>query len=302
MKSMKLATILGLGLLLTMSTAILAQDEEETAPTAKDTPYFSGMPNYYIFDANDKQFDSYTFYNGKDCSVVEGKKMFRNYVLKEGMESASEIQILRNYSNAIKSMGGTVLFEGTTPEEPRCNDNVGYPTVVGKVLKGDNELWVEVLAFDGGLSYYITLIAKESMKQDVTAGSMLASLNKDGHVALYINFDFGKATIRPDSKPIIDQIVEMLKTNPGLQLSVEGHTDNVGDSAANIVLSENRAKAVKEAIVAQGIEAKRMSTKGCGENKPVADNSSEEGRAKNRRVELVKVGEASSGKTTPSGQ
>ncbi len=128
------------------------------------------------------------------------------------------------------------------------------------------------------------------MAQDVTASAMLDALNKDGRVALYINFDTGKATIRPDSKPIIDQIVQMMKANGSLELSVEGHTDNVGDAKSNQVLSENRAKAVAAAIVAQGVEAKRLSTAGYGQDKPVADNSSEEGRAKNRRVELVKRG------------
>lgn len=287
-----------------LSLPAVAQEEEgeemdeqvEEAPS-KDTPYFSGMPNYGIFESNDKQFDAYTFYNGKDCTVMEGKKMFRYYTLKEGAESASETQIVRNYANAIRQLGGAVLFEGTCPEEPRCNNNSGYPMVVGKVLKGENELWVEILAFDDGLGYYITLVVKEAMKQDVTASGMFEALNRDGKVTLYINFDFGKATIRPDSRPIIEQIVQMMKTNPELMLGVEGHTDNVGDSAANILLSENRAKAVKEAIVAEKIDEARLSTVGYGEDKPVADNGTEEGRAKNRRVELVKTGKATSGAT-----
>ena len=184
-------------------------------------------------------------------------------------------------------MGGTVLFEGLC-EGADCAENCGYQMMVGKVLKGGGELWVEVVPFNDGNDYYLTVVAKESMTQDVTAGAMLDALNKDGRIALYINFDTGKSTIRPDSKPIIDQIVQMMKTNTGLELGVEGHTDNVGDAKSNQTLSENRAKAVVAAIVAQGIEAKRLSAAGHGQDKPVADNSSEEGRAKNRRVELVK--------------
>jgi outer membrane protein OmpA-like peptidoglycan-associated protein len=280
-----LATAIILGLQLTPA---LAQDEEEAAPpTAKDTPYLSGMPNYEILDVADKQFDSYSFYNGKDCTVMEGKKMFRSYALKEGAESASETQILRNYVNAIKEMGGTVIFDGVCPGT-QCNENCGYPMLVGKVLKGDNELWVEIMAFGDGHDYYITLIAKESMKQDVTASSMLDALNRDGHVALYINFDFNKAAIRVESKPIIDQIVRMMQANQSLELGVEGHTDNVGKPASNMALSQDRAKAVVAAIIVQGIDAKRLSAMGYGEDKPIADNGTEEGRAKNRRVELVK--------------
>jgi len=97
-----------------------------------------------------------------------------------------------------------------------------------------------------------------------------------------------KSIIKPDSKQTISQIVQMLKANPGLNISIEGHTDNMGNPKSNKTLSDERAKAVVSAIVAQGIDAKRLSALGHGQEKPVADNKTEEGRAKNRRVELVK--------------
>lgn len=253
----------------------------------KDTPYFSGMPNYKIIDADDKEFADFSFFNSKDCTTVEGKKSHRAYTLKENAKPASELQISRNYANAVKNMGGTVVFEGLC-QGADCAENCGYRMMVGKVLKGGNELWVEVVPFNEGNDYYVNVVVKESMKQDVTASAILDTLNREGHVALYINFDFGKVTIRPDSKPIITQIVEMLKSSTGLKLSVEGHTDNVGNPKSNKTLSEERAKAVVAAIVAQGIDAKRMSALGHGQDKPIADNKTEEGRAKNRRVELVK--------------
>jgi OOP family OmpA-OmpF porin len=80
----------------------------------------------------------------------------------------------------------------------------------------------------------------------------------------------------------------MLKSNPDLKISVEGHTDNVGNQKLNKTLSENRAKSVVSAIVTEGIDVKRLSSVGHGQDKPIADNKTEEGRAKNRRVELVK--------------
>ncbi len=288
MRFFKLLSVAALALTLVLaSVSALAQDEDEEAPAAKDTPYFSGMPNYKIIDSYDKGFADYNFFNGQDCNTLEGKKSHRAYTLKEEAEPSSDLQISRNYANAVKNMGGTVIFEGIC-EGASCAENCGYRMMVGKVLKGDNELWVEVVPFNDGGDYYITLIAKEAMKQDVTASSMLDALNTSGRVALYINFDTGKAIIRPDSEPIIDQIVQMMKTTANLELSVEGHTDNVGDSKSNQVLSENRASAVVKAIVAQGIDAKRLSASGHGQDKPIADNSTEEGRAKNRRVELVK--------------
>ncbi len=79
-----------------------------------------------------------------------------------------------------------------------------------------------------------------------------------------------------------------MKDNPDLKIGVEGHTDNVGDPKKNKILSEDRAKAVVSAIVKQVIDASRLSASGFGHEKPIADNATDEGRAKNRRVELVK--------------
>ena len=126
------------------------------------------------------------------------------------------------------------------------------------------------------------------MKQEITANDMLNALNTDGHIALYINFDVSKATIKPESKPIVGQIVEMLKTDGALKISIEGHTDNSGTPQKNKALSEQRAQAVSEAIAGQGIDKQRLSTIGWWQHKPIAGNKTEEGKAKNRRVELVK--------------
>jgi len=262
-------------------TMVSAQESE-----FKDTPWFSGMPNFTIYDAEDSEFDSYNFFNGKNCTTVEGRKFKRTYALKEEAQKSSVTQIIRNYSNAIKSMGGTVIYEGM-PQEAECAENNGLNMVVGKAVKDGNEMWVEVVTL-GGDDYYLTIILKELMKQDVTASNMFEALNRDGHIALYINFDTGKSIVRDESKPIIEQIVQMMKSNPDLKIGVEGHTDNVGNPESNKTLSEARAKSVVSAIIAQGIPADRLTPAGFGQDKPVADNKTEEGRAKNRRVELIK--------------
>jgi outer membrane protein OmpA-like peptidoglycan-associated protein len=118
--------------------------------------------------------------------------------------------------------------------------------------------------------------------------SMIDTINLAGRVALYINFDTGKAAIRPDSRQIIDQIAGMLNDEPALNITVEGHTDSTGDPAGNLRLSEMRAAAVVAALVERGIDGARLSAVGYGRTKPIANNGTEEGRAKNRRVELVK--------------
>jgi outer membrane protein OmpA-like peptidoglycan-associated protein len=144
------------------------------------------------------------------------------------------------------------------------------------------------VAFNDGYNYTLTVLEVGEMVQEVSANDMLEALNKDGYIALYINFDSGKAEIKPETEGTIGQIIALLEGNPGLKVGIEGHTDNVGTPAANKALSEQRAKAVAAAVVKGGIDAARLVAVGWGQEKPIADNRGEEGRAKNRRVEIVK--------------
>ena len=260
--------------------------QEDTEGTT-DCPYLSRMPNFFLSEQNDKEFDAYQFYDGKKIQSVEGKLYQKVYRIKDGAPSVSVLQIRRNYANAIKKAGGTILLDGVADVEFQ-DTRYNSPIVWGKFIKGGKEVWLEVFPYQQGEGYTITVVEKEAMKQDVTASDMLKALNADGHVALYINFDVNKATIKPESQPIIDQIVEMLKSDEAVKISIEGHTDNSGTAQKNKILSEQRAKAVAEAIVGAGIDKARLSTVGWGQEKPVADNTTEEGKAQNRRVELVK--------------
>ena len=113
---------------------------------------------------------------------------------------------------------------------------------------------------------------------------------QDGKFISYgITFDTGKSVIKPESAGELNRIVQLLKENPSLRFSVEGHTDATGSAPANQKLSEARAQAVVARLVEMGIDGSRLSAKGLGQNSPVADNSTDEGRAKNRRVEFVKL-------------
>ena len=112
----------------------------------------------------------------------------------------------------------------------------------------------------------------------------------DGKFITYgITFDVGKATIKPESMGEINRIVQLMTENPDLKFSVEGHTDNTGKEASNQTLSEQRSQAIVDKLVELGIAKDRLTAVGKGQNSPIADNTTDEGRAKNRRVEFVKM-------------
>lgn len=263
------------GLVLALSSFAGAAAQEEDAEGCKDHPMLSRMKGFAISSC-ESNFDAVEFYMAEEKTVtVEGQKTVIDYALTEGAPSPSYLQIRRNYGNAIKSLGGALLYEAG-----------GYGSF--KLIKNGKEIWVSVEGFNSGRNYTLKILEVEAMEQEVTANQMLDALNKDGFMALYINFDNGKAEIKPESQPVVEQIATLLKDNPDLKLSIEGHTDNVGTPQANKTLSEQRAKAVVAAVVAAGVDAARLSALGWGQEKPIADNRSEEGRAKNRRVEIVK--------------
>jgi len=148
------------------------------------------------------------------------------------------------------------------------------------------------VAKDSALAELI-VIAPQAMEENMTllsAADMSKAIADAGKVVLYgINFDTDKDTLRADSQPTLQEIGKLLKDNPGLMIHVVGHTDNQGKPDYNLDLSRRRAAAVVREIASKyGISASRMDPFGCGQYAPAASNESDEGRAKNRRVELVK--------------
>ncbi|NWF75912.1 MAG: OmpA family protein [Nitrospirae bacterium] len=259
----------------------LAQEDEKGC---KDHPMFTRMPNFYIFECKEKDFDQADFKDEKGNDIkVEGKIHFTDYRIKEGYKAPSSLQIIRNYQNAIKSIGGAIVYEYLH----------WYDTYL-KLIKGGKTYWVIVDASsDGdGDSYDLTIVEKSEMAQEVVADakSLLSDIQAKGSASVYgIYFDFDKADIKPESEPAIKEIAKLLQQNKGLKLYVVGHTDNVGIIDYNMKLSKARADAVmKELVTRYKISADRLKAYGVGSLAPVASNETEDGRAKNRRVELVK--------------
>lgn len=267
------------GILIFSAGSGFAQND---ADGSKDPALFTRMPGYHIYRYDDLQFDQYEFkVSNNKSQTVEGHYLFIIYEPNDNIQVPSPLQIGRNYINAAGLVGGQMVYEYHDPGED----------VVLKVVKNNKETWAYVSA-NGNGSYAIHLVEKESMKQEVVAdaSAMGKSIKETGKVALYgIYFDTGKAEVKPESKPALEEIAKLLKSDAGLKLYVVGHTDNTGVFDANMKLSQDRATAVVNALVSSyGIPVSRLKACGDGPTAPVASNDTEEGRALNRRVELVK--------------
>jgi OOP family OmpA-OmpF porin len=272
----KVAVILSGLLLLAMPAA--AQEKDEKG--CQDHPFFTRMPDSWIHSCKQKQFDAHAFQVGKaKTEQVEGRKWVISYYPQATLkDKPSQLQILRNFENAVRKLGGTVLFTDKGKETFR-------------LTKDGKEAWVEVTAEFTG-KYGLTIVEKQAMAQDVVANAEAFSgdIRTTGHAAVYgIYFDTGKSAIKPESAQAIGEIAKLLKGDAGLKVFVVGHTDSVGGVDSNLKLSQSRADAVVQALAREhGIAASRLRAFGVGPFAPVASNDSDEGRGKNRRVELVK--------------
>ncbi|NTW49703.1 MAG: OmpA family protein [Chlorobiales bacterium] len=257
-----------------------AAGQEQDKKGSKDHPLITRMPDFYISDYKDVDFGSQRYITADRKPVdVEGHKYYIEYRLKKGAALPGELKIRRNIQDALKRIGGEVLFD----------ENFNRVSTI-KVQKGGKETWVEVRSGDN--YYRLNIVEKEIMKQEVVANAeaMGNDINTTGHVSIYgIYFDTGKSEIKPESDAAISEIAKLLKNDGALKLYVVGHTDNVGSFESNMKLSKDRAEAVTKALSSKhGIAAARLKSYGVASLSPVTSNDTEDGKAKNRRVELVK--------------
>ncbi len=277
---------------------------EDDVEGCRDHPLFTRFPNMHIVDCQSSQFDLRKFPVGapvKDQEYlkavdVEGPVTWISYAVNEGTTPPSGLQLMRNFENAAKKAGGTIEGQwpgwckaGYDPENmPNMGNSCTSYGLTMKFVKGAKETWAFMQAGEDDGTYVLTVSEREAMKQEISVTEMADKLTNEGFIALYVNFDTGKATLQADAAETLDAAAAALKSAGDLRIEVGGHTDNVGTPEANLKLSEQRAQAVMAALVQRGIKADRLTAKGYGQTSPIADNRSEEGRAKNRRVELVK--------------
>jgi outer membrane protein OmpA-like peptidoglycan-associated protein len=214
----------------------------------------------------------------------------------------SAFEIFRNYEDALRKAGATTLFRcepktcGNWPvyrEQRMINmGNQGYYALIARFEHNQRETHA-VLAVSPGI-HWIHIIESKEMEGGlvaVDAKAMAGTLQREGRISLYsILFDTGSAVMRPESQPAVAEIAKVLTGDPKLSLEIVGHTDNTGTPAGNEKLSAARAQAVVTQLVqVHGIAPARLKARGAGQSEPIAPNTTDEGRQKNRRVELVVI-------------
>lgn len=255
---------------------------------------------------------------------VEGRAEKNLYVVPKG---PSEAEVFRNYEDLLAALGFKPMFKAKGDEAGSGLESHLAKSFkdIGSLMSfhEENQRFGTFMKDEGGAQTYVTIFVRTGepgshpeepiievsegevlvrvdaiyagkMKDQmvlVSASDMEKAIEQSGRINLYgILFDFNKSAIKPESRSALDEIGKFLKENPERKLRVIGHTDGVGGADSNLKLSQARATAVVKDLVAKyGVAAGRLKAEGAGMTAPIASNDTEEGRAKNRRVELVAI-------------
>jgi flagellar motor protein MotB len=294
------------------STTALGQRRD--VPGSKDHPLISRYPGSYIYEYVHKEYDEFTLPLGtvsnstrqaEKSQHLEGKVTRIRY---QSPKERSTLEVFRNYVGALRAAGAETLFTcvkaecGNTQGAKLYGDSLDYwgpfnglRYLAGKLSRPEGAAYVSLGVVDSRDGPLVTLYVIEMKPMEaelvtVNAASLSGDITRTGHAAIYgIYFDTGKADVKPESEATLKEIAKLLQQDASLKLHVVGHTDNVGTLASNLELSKRRAAAVIKVLTMKyGIAAARLDSEGVGPLAPVASNDTEEGRSKNRRVELVK--------------
>lgn len=282
----------------------------------KDHPLVSRFSGSEVLDYKTVEFDEFSLPLGKivdeaqfgKTEHLEGRVTKFKYSTPE---ARSTLEIQRSYQDELAKAGFQVLFQCSgmdcraeksfqggyrhTASGDWCF-NCAQPMryLAAKLSRPAGDVYVSLVVekdqYEGGT--WLTIIEVKPMEGglvSVNAAALANDIAQTGHAPVYgIYFDTGKATLKQESDATLAEISKLLVSNAQLKLHVVGHTDNVGTLASNMALSKQRADAVVAALVSQyHVGAARLQGAGVGPLAPVATNKSEDGRAKNRRVELV---------------
>lgn len=248
-------------------------------PSGNDYRLVGHLPDFVADKPVTRNFDKMTFTvteNDEQKEVeAQGKTFKVGYALKEGKPLLSNVEIQFNYIEALRAQGAEILSSGGRD-------------MTARLLRDGQVIWIKIYADQSSVE--VSALEEKPFEPSIKPAQqeIRGALDKTGRVALYVNFDFDKATLRPEAAPVVGQVAAMLKTDPALRLGIEGHTDGLGSAARNQTLSEERARSFAAALAATGIATDRLQPAGFGADKPLATNDTSDGRAKNRRVELVK--------------
>jgi outer membrane protein OmpA-like peptidoglycan-associated protein len=232
---------------------------------------YCGTDNFvvYLFDRKNQKSGSptgYTYFNIKYNQMELGRSSSR--LPDENLAKRRWIHVAIAYTNG-KLKG--YIDETRLINIPRLDFDPKGLSIHSYHCRNDNLYYIKNIRIaEGGVKYYDRVLQN---------GKIIAN---------GIRFDTGKATLKPESMGIINEVVQLMQEHSELKFSVEGHTDSDGNDASNLALSEERANSVKNTMVKLGISTDRLSTKGYGESIPMDTNSTPEGKANNRRVEFVK--------------
>jgi len=298
------------------SLFLLAVTLASAQETSKDHPMIKRYPGSDVFGGDNAitvaQFDEFTLVTGpiKDGKPtrsvhLEGKVFSAPY---RNPQDRSVLEIYRNYEQELKKAGFQIVFacnaaecggdsaDGVNPRFYNVADPNGAARyLAGKLSRPEGDVYVSLMVHaqgrvGGASNLYVIEVKPMENKDLVDAASLTNDLASTGHVAVYgIYFDTGKSELKPESDATLKEIAKVLQQDGNLKLYVVGHTDNQGSLATNMDLSKRRAESVVAVLASKyGVAAGRLQAFGCGPYSPVASNDKDDGRAKNRRVELVK--------------
>jgi len=265
-----------LAVLLVGAVPLQAQAVKPDKEGCKDSPLLSRVSGCHIYDCSHSEWDAAKLPVGVQgaAQTIEGEKVHIYYECAG--ETYSRTKVVRNAEAALRPAGYAIEFSGMWDGDPAITARKGPQWVF--VYTGSDRYWVD------------TVKAQEMAQEMVaTAAVMADGISTMGHFAVYgIYFDTDKAEIKPESEPALAEMTKLLKDNPSLNVFIVGHTDSTGTFEHNLTLSMDRATAVVNALVSgHGIAAARLKPYGVASLAPVASNATEDGKSKNRRVELV---------------